>query len=32
MIPTALAETIALFLKGAEMALRLYQSWVEEKE
>lgn len=32
MIPTALAEAIALFLKGAEMALRLYRSWAEKKE
>lgn len=32
MISTALAEAIALFLKGAEMALRLYRSWVEKKE
>ena len=32
MISTALAEAIALFLKGAEMAFRLYRSWVEGKE
>lgn len=32
MIPTAFAEAIALFLKGAEMALRLYRSWAEKKE